>query len=165
MSKKWCPIASQNGRAAVGVDHAAHLGEDDRVEASGELGHEQEPRQRQEPAVAAGAVVGGEEQAADLGRAVVLGDEVKRLDLLADAEERPTRGRRSRCGRRRTGSNPPTLETTPLVPTTGRWRVLHHEQVDSPAGGRLGHLLRSCGSESWRSAAEESRSRGSVVRP
>ena len=129
MSKKCLPTASQNGDAAGVVHHAAHLRDHQRVERPHVLGHEQEPRQRQQPAVAVAAVVGRQEQAADLARPVVLGHQVQRLDLLPHAEEfRLVDARLDPVGVKRL--EPADLRDDPARPCyRAGVDVFHHEQV------------------------------------
>src|SRR5580658_5930947 len=50
------------------------------------LGNEQEPHQLQKSTEIFFAIVGGEEKAADLGRAVVLADQVQNLDFLVNLQ-------------------------------------------------------------------------------
>ncbi len=73
-------------RAAILVGHAPHLGNDLVAEQLRELGDEQHPRLGQHAAVEAGAVVGMQEQRAQLGVAgQVIGQE-QRGDLAVDVQ-------------------------------------------------------------------------------
>ena len=76
------------GGSPVGVNHAAKLGDHDRVEILQMIGHEQKPRQRQQPAVATTAVGGRKKQAAHFAGAIMLLQQMQRADGLADVQLR-----------------------------------------------------------------------------